>query len=139
MSNEAQGGSGVGRYPGVCLEGKPLLHRSMACIDLHGFVVASLLSGVVEDSESHTTEETRQVFVLYPPQLSTHQLALPPWESPREDRESEIDASARVSLLVVPISVWILCKSAGGVCLPSDHRGYLFGIQMWAAGPGGGA
>ena len=103
-----------------------------------GFVVSSLLSGVMEDSKSSTAEETWQVFVLYPPQLSTHQLALPPWESPREDCEPEIDASARVSLLAISISVRTSRKSAGSVCLPSDHRGYLFGIQMWAAGPGGG-
>ena len=73
------------------------------------------------------------------PQLSTHQLALPPWEGPREDCELEIDASAGVSLLVNSILVQISRRLAGGVCLPSDHRGYLFGIQMWAAAPSGGA
>ena len=104
-----------------------------ALLSLHYF------PGVMEDSESHTAEETWQVFILYPLQLSTHQLALPPWESPREDCESEIDASAGVSLLVVPISVRILCRPAGGARLPSDHRGYLFGIQMWVGGPNGGA
>ena len=62
--DEAPGGSGVGRHPGVHLEVKPFHHRSLAGSDLHGIVVSSLLSGAVEDSESYTTEETRQVFVL---------------------------------------------------------------------------
>ena len=67
MLDEAQGGFGFGGYLGVHLKGKTFHHRSLARPDLHGFVVSSSLSGVLEDSETYTTEETWQVFVLYLP------------------------------------------------------------------------
>ena len=99
----------------------------------------SSLPGVLEDGESHTAKETWQVFILYSPLLSAHQLALPPWEGSREDHEPEIDASTGVSLPIVPISVWILCQPAGSIRLPSAYRGYLFGILVWVVDLSSGA
>ena len=64
MLDEAQGGFGFGGYLGVHLKGTNFHHRSLVSLDLHSFVVSLSLSRDLEDSKSHTIEETWQVFML---------------------------------------------------------------------------